>query len=954
MDDKKSAGTPAGLLDVLCNELDELSGRERSHRCGSLQELFAHLGQQKDAGLAALCLSGGGIRSATFNLGILQQLARLGLMKQFDYLSSVSGGGYIASWLRTWMFRVGTDEVIEQLRHRPDDPLKPEPKPISLLRTYSNFLTPRLGLFSGDTWAAAAIIVRNLVLNWLVIVPLLAGIIGMPQLFLLVAKGKSAQAPLYTCHALLCVALVIELFASLLVYRYRRLSKYPPPEWRHHPPSQTRFLLACALPICIAAAVLATAGLYVDIDLTAGEWRLWGFSALWCIVVPILGWLCNLIFAPRRSDRSGESDCGERLPDVAQARRSSWRYELFALVISGLVATVLLTAVTTYWYTGLRAMPGYYVILVLPILLGIYLIARMLFVGISSLSEGFCNRVKVSASDDNDHEWWARLSGWILLVIVSWTGVTLICLLGGHLLDYLASMAHSEGDGALCAWPLQLVHWAVAALGGASGITAARLSYTDTSSAGAGSRSAADSLTHKIVLAIAAPLFVICLIMLLSWGTGAVGTWLINLFGGNDERVFSFCGDFCGMYTVVSFADMGVFAAMLALLVVFSFLAGYAVNVNRYSLHGMYRNRLVRAYLGASNLDRSPDPFTGFSWRDNPKLHELWKTNGDKPATRPLPIINTAVNLVQGEQLAWQQRKAASFAMTPFHCGSVMLGYRRTDRYGGPGGISVGTAITISGAAANPNMGYNSSPVLAFLMTLFNVRLGSWLGNTNPHGREAYKWAGPRQALMPLLSEMLGMTSDQHPYVNLSDGGHFDNLGLYEVVLRRCRRIVVCDAGRDTENGGSFGFEDLGNAIRKVRIDFGIRIEFQKKIVIQPNGATQPGSYCAIARICYSDVDDSDPDNDGYLLYLKPTLHGQGVGVPYDVYSYSRESKDFPHETTADQWFSESQFESYRALGSHSLQQIAAQGTVVTLDDLFIAARRYAEKYETSPPAAAA
>jgi hypothetical protein len=109
--------------------------------------------------------------------------------------------------------------------------------------------------------------------------------------------------------------------------------------------------------------------------------------------------------------------------------------------------------------------------------------------------------------------------------------------------------------------------------------------------------------------------------------------------------------------------------------------------------------------------------------------------------------------------------------------------------------------------------------MLGFLMAMFNVRLGAWLGNTNSHGDRTYRHPGPRQAIEPLFAEMFGLTHSERGYVNLSDGGHFDNLGLYEVVLRRC-------------------------------------------------------------------------------------------------------SATFPHEPTADQWFSESQFENYRALGAHIVAQL--------------------------------
>jgi hypothetical protein len=370
-------------------------------------------------------------------------------------------------------------------------------------------------------------------------------------------------------------------------------------------------------------------------------------------------------------------------------------------------------------------------------------------------------------------------------------------------------------------------------------------------------------------------------------------------------------------------------------------------------MHGMYRNRLVRAYLGASNCGqqdgnrdpadndedpRQPDPFTGFSLNDNLPLHALCpQAAASGGEVRLLPIVNTTLNLVHGQNLAWQQRKAESFSMTPLYCGNWYEGYRRSTDYGGGGGITVGTAITVSGAAANPNMGYSSSPVLAFLMSIFNVRLGAWLGNTNVHGNKTYDRRGPKSSLMPLFAEVFGLTNSSRGYVNLSDGGHFDNLGLYEVVLRRCRHVLVSDAGCDR----GFAFEDLGNAIRKIRIDFGIPIEFKDKIEILPNdadGADKPGRsglYCAIAEIRYKAIDGDDVPN-GILIYIKPTLRGhvprESGALPYDVYSYARSSKDFPHETTADQWFSESQFESYRALGLHILEQLGEPLTDASFD----------------------
>ncbi|MEO8036033.1 MAG: hypothetical protein ABI837_16475 [Acidobacteriota bacterium] len=197
---------------------------------------------------------------------------------------------------------------------------------------------------------------------------------------------------------------------------------------------------------------------------------------------------------------------------------------------------------------------------------------------------------------------------------------------------------------------------------------------------------------------------------------------------------------------------------------------------------------------------------------------------------------------------------------------------------------------------------------------MFNVRLGWWLGNPGPHGDATFTHDGPDFAIKPMIAEATGNTNDRRGYVYLSDGGHFENLGLYEMVLRRRRYIVVSDAGCDP----TYSFDDLGNAIRKIRIDLGVPIEMKEPMYLYPRDKTSDGGkYCAIGTIRYSCIDAGGVD--GKLLYLKPAVY---MNEPKDVYNYASSSKTFPHESTADQFFTESQFESYRVLGSHAIDQI--------------------------------
>ena len=323
-----------------------------------------------------------------------------------------------------------------------------------------------------------------------------------------------------------------------------------------------------------------------------------------------------------------------------------------------------------------------------------------------------------------------------------------------------------------------------------------------------------------------------------------------------------------------------------------------------------------------------PGPLTGklvpgFDPRDDMRLANL----AGPDFTGPYPLVNATLNLVAGEDLAWQQRKGASFIFTPKFCGyqisgrpeargdarpelpdsAMVPGYCETRHYAYPeaGGISLGTAMAISGAAASPNEGYHSSPATAFLMTLFDVRLGWWLGNP---ARKKYRHSAPKFALVHLMRELFGMANEKSNFVYLSDGGHFENLGIYELVRRRCRYIIACDADQD----GDLAFEDLGNAIRKCRTDMGLDIDIDvDSIRRQATGMSR--WHCAVGTIHYEMLEEGATA--GTLVYIKSSLTGDEAA---DVLSYRAQQPAFPEEPTADQWFDESQFESYRKLGYHA------------------------------------
>lgn len=307
-----------------------------------------------------------------------------------------------------------------------------------------------------------------------------------------------------------------------------------------------------------------------------------------------------------------------------------------------------------------------------------------------------------------------------------------------------------------------------------------------------------------------------------------------------------------------------VFLAFLALVILASALS-WLFGVNRFSLHSLYGNRLVRAYPGASNPNRlvmNPGPtlnlFTNFDRYDNIGLKYL------VPAMpgRLFHVINATLNLGKTQELAWQQRQGASFTMSPLHVGSHVTHFRRVENYGTDDeGLTLGRAMTASGAAVSPALGYHSSRPVALALTFFNARLGWWLPNPKA-GLDVWRKPEP-SSIRPLVTELVGATNDESKFVYVSDGGHFENLGLYEMIRRRCRLIVVVDATCDD----TFQYQDLAIALRLIRVDFSIRIEFPCD-----SGPTQhrtPTRHFTSGRIRYSDVDEGNPDDvDGVIIYI--------------------------------------------------------------------------------------
>ncbi len=919
----------------------------------SSDELFRAAHQMSLVGLA---FSGGGIRSATFNLGVLQGLAKLNILPMFDYISTVSGGGYIGSWLCAWILRAGQDEKTGKRKETVSEDtlgavrsvqegLKPgrstkfqheEPRPIRFLREYSNYVTPRLGFLGADTWTAVAIYVRNLLLNQLILVLFLASILLVPHIATWAthfAVSSPCIPDLLAPSAIFLLLLVALTVAALNMKNLTGMHsetgvKFP---WY----AQLGWVLSLVATPLFLAAWIASVWLWKHYVVLQNwwEWPLLGvavFGLAW-----VFASLWNL------------PETGPAAPHWSST--GAWGWSIVFSFVSGSVGGILLWVLTRELLIN-KNHPGaglwHVVSFGTPLVVVIFLLVGALQIGLVGLY-----------FPDPRREWWARLGGYLLIISIVWAITFALAIYSPLGLMWLKGWLSGLG----LAW---VVSTLIGILGGKSASTGA-----------------IDSRSWKdVTLSVTPYVFIAGLASLVAWlleislaALSHQDFWLEKFVEGSAvaQKVSGWVisldsigssGSVTGHGTVMpnvptnapatyiqahweilhaewnGWWPLILFVAFLTLCVFLS----VRINLNEFSMNLFYRNRLVRAYLGASHTRRMPNPFTGFDPHDELQLKDL---RSDECYSGPFPIINTALNVVSGKDLAWQERKAESFALTPLRCGFdtwleqidlkdensptkrpfgvQKYGYRPTEHFGfSDVGLRLGTAVSISGAAASPNMGYHSSPALAFLMTIFNVRLGYWAGN--PRHDSSWMKPGPQVGLLYLLAELFGQTNDEARYVYLSDGGHFENLALYELVKRRCKFIVACDADSD----GSYAFGDIGNAIRRCREDIGVEIELRlgeltaktapaAKVASGTQIAALSKWHWAIGKIHYNLVDPAA--DDGILVYIKTSMTGD---EPPDVINYQRQHPDFPHQTTADQWFTESQFESYRRLGQHVVEEL--------------------------------
>jgi hypothetical protein len=887
---------------------------ERERRFLEARRGCALPGDRPPDDVVGVALSGGGIRSATFCLGVFQALAYHRLLARIDYLSTVSGGGYFGSFLGRLYTRneIRSPADVEAL-------LSPTPAPpgtsathdrlpdaMRWLRENGRYLSPN---GAGDLLLGGAIVLRNWVAIHVVLLSFVLLAFLVAQVIRVGAEAAAGRldgrSALALCEWVGCGShwvwwspFLIVPAAALLVavvptaWAYWLTGSWRDRAWHERPASGVAAAAALALGLLHAGRYLVGAVSLVVIGLTVLAW--WGarYEAR------------TRGAAKQREGAEIASVEEQRIFEIEEQRNRLSHWLKAALVVAG---------------------------------------GGLAFAVIDSLGQ-----TAYLLAQQRDSQ------------VATYLGGALGALAGGAAFARrLATAAGGKTDGKRLRLPMSIV-----AAGTALLVVGVLLLVMSVISHGIAWRWQPPSGSPRLA-------------------------WLADPPGRTVDAVAMppRGWDIAGTVTLVTLV-VGAFSLLFGRIWLF---------LNNSSLHSMYSARLTRAYLGASNpLRRKPgnESITRVLPGDNTDPASYWTAppaGQPDPKRAPLHLINVTINETMDgrSQVQQQDRKGVGLAIGPcaFSVGvrhhavfpshadlrerprSVQVlpapaaapgqpePYRvfafSPGQWRGGEPLTIGAWVGISGAAFSTGMGSRTSLGLSVLCGLANVRLGYWwdsaigrdFGVAGSRVLRSLERAFPVQVY--LLSEFLSRfygTSRARWF--LSDGGHFENMGGYELIRRRLARILLVDAEADPR----YTFEGLANLLRKARLDFGAEITFlgpeeldaavarphrhlfgsleqlrrgrwfeepvhdvrtgqARRSIDDPVDETRHSlAHAALARVTFMD----EPARVGWLVYVKPTLTGDESA---DLTQYHRSHPSFPQETTADQFFDEAQWESYRMLG---------------------------------------
>ncbi len=884
----------------------------------------------EDEGPIGLTFSGGGIRSATFNLGIIQGLSKLGVLPYIDYLSTVSGGGYIGACVTSLLADLDSFST----RHN-NFPLNPnikafqsedvtEPETfnntttaagvnaqVAHLRRRGNFIAPQLQLFSIDVMRAVGASITGIFFT-----------IGIFMIFFLaLASTHYAFAGLLTSDLFQDGnTLAAELDATLTMAERQALltelaldsiSDAPDTYHIHLIREKTNFIpnvsfiggLNAGIAQIISpdifkftqgivtfavgaiVAMLAVSVLYfISLEETLPRSELMKRALSGTRHKPMRNMISHLVTRYLDSQDAEE--------EIRFSSRKN-RYERAALLLITIICIVVM-AVTIgilKWVQPAASNSLYWLLTPFIFTVGVR-------VGTVILHPFFMNSRRWTFDFRSAQ---SMFQGYSTYAMVFFLIATIL------IVPQYVNIALPSSDVAIKspALPAMTVIF--------SALWAAWLS-----------RSRSDSSNSMFKQFFTLP-------QILRNALLGILVWLIMFTGIYFYEVL-----FEALVELVIHQAMPAIVSGIGLVAMLVFIVfGSIINYNRVSPHYFYRDRIAETFLMTETPNRRGEVETV---RDDREIR--MKDINQYGSTAPYHVVLGSLNLLGSRNLDRKDRKSDYFTFTKDYCGSDTTGYVRTDRYlidmdkdltdPANSGIKLSRAAAISGAAVGSGTGLYSFFAIAFITTLFNVRLGYWMLNPayydeskeKPNTRTARLLSrffpyplGEGRTFWPkyLLQELFGTTNEHSNLINLSDGAHTgDNTSLAPLLKRKCRVIIASDAGDDAD----YFFASIANVIRQVYIDDRIKINIDLNAII-PDETGYSEQHAAVGEILYPNENGAAPTK-GWLIVIKPTLTGDEPAQLMTYYRQNRVSK-FPHQSTGDQFFDDDQFEAYRTLGELSV-----------------------------------
>lgn len=853
--------------EVIAAEKDYIRERRQKSRLGLRKT------EQEPAGknLWGMSLSGGGIRSATFALGVVQELTRRGVMKRVDYLSTVSGGGYFGSCLTSLLTNVdyknasdpddatsvpkkdspsqadvmgmdsenspfvGLNQIADYTKagyERPDETEMSVRHQIHHLRSHGEYLAPRgKGILDRDVQRAIGSTMTGISLHFLLFFLLLTAVVCVSHIVtapldlpsgMLVSEGnweKDQQEMPLSTH--------LSVWWSEVMFDFRNFANIPDDGrgWLWGIAGLAAYLVFGFLWYFLRLGRRPFKEPTSDVEVNSGftwedTWE-WVFTrkfnlqtVLWCLI-PV--WIIAMVCVWRKS----------YLPPLLV-------YWPLAFAVGGCLASMRPNkkARGTYSEIGCRSL--------------VNIIQGGAVYGMVAAAVGPLAIVMIFSFS---HLSWAKLIG----AIVSF---------------FLARKAQLFASSSM---PTVL-----------------------------------KKLLGRFVPVIALAFGLLMALSLIS------GLLIDHVYAWEPIRILD---DHTGNALLLALVVGGIALVSLWRL-------GLKVNSNHVSPHYFYRDRLAEAYLRTTaRVERARNDRQGrplITLRDDEKLElqHLGENNG----RGPYHLIVTALNLAGSSELNRKTMLSDHFIFSREYCGSDITGYVKTKDYRG-GRTKLARAMSISAAAAGSASGFHTTGWNAFLLTLFNVRLGYWMENPWYYRDSIDPAEFRKETFWPkyLGIELSNGTTAKEPLVNLSDGGHTgDNLGLLPLLHRRCRLIIVSDAEADPDHV----FESLNNAIRMAFIEENIEVLIPDLKNIRKREEENDLDNLREEQQCFAIGEIHYPEKSshkGTLIYLKASLSD---GIPEHIRNYARMNSAFPHQTTGDQFFDDAQFEAYRALGEHTAKSM--------------------------------